>query len=174
MISIRDITTIVREYPVGIRLKRIEPLGSAGGMSGAQFWRIASNRGTLVLRRWPGEHPSPERLGFIHRMLFHAAERGIAFLPAPIRTTNGESFVSYIGQLWELTPWMPGAADYKQSPTTAKLRAAMKALAQFHVAVRDFPAATNQLIAGAAPAISRHVSRLRDLSNGGINELSRG
>ena len=112
MISLRQIQTIVRQYPSNFQPTHVEPLGAAGGMSGAQFWRIESPSGILVLRRWPSEHPSPDRLRFIHRVLFHATERGLPFLPTPIRTTTGESFVIYDGHLWELNPWMPGKADF--------------------------------------------------------------
>ena len=61
---------------------------------------------------------------------------GISFLAVPIRTTEGESFVLFDGHLWELTPWMPGAADYERSPSAQKLGAAMTALAKFHLAVQ--------------------------------------
>ena len=70
--------TYSMHYPTDCQPSHIEPLGSAGGMSGAQFWRITAPRGTLCLRRWPIEHPSPERLQFIHAVLRHAAASGIA------------------------------------------------------------------------------------------------
>src|SRR5438067_2074907 len=101
MMSQGEIRSIVRDYPEDCQPTRIEPLGMAGGMSGAQFWRIESPRRTLMLRQWPVEHPSPERLRLIHGVLFHAAERAIRFLPVPIRTTSGESFVSFASHLWE-------------------------------------------------------------------------
>src|SRR6185436_847289 len=122
VVSIREIQAIVRNYPDVIQPSQIEPLGSAGGMSGAEFWRFESPSGRLVLRRWPSEHPSPERLRWIHEVLFHAAKRGIAFIAAPVRTQSGESFVQDAGHLWELAPWMPGVADYEASPTAEKLR----------------------------------------------------
>src|SRR3990172_4401717 len=112
-----EIESILKLYPPDCRPRQIQPLGSAGGMSGAQFWRITAPRGTLNLRRWPQEHPTPERLRFIHAVLDHAAERDIAFLPVPIRATTGESFVSHAGHLWELAPWLPGNADYERAPS---------------------------------------------------------
>ena len=151
---------------------RIEPLGSAGGMSGAQFWRITAPRGILLLRRWPPEHPPPERLCFIHAVLRHAAQRGIAFLPLPFATRDGETFVEHAGYLWELAPFLPGAADYERAPSLEKLRAAMTALAEFHLAVADFVIAGDLRVAGAAPAVTRRSARLHDLAHGGIDELS--
>lgn len=173
MISIREIRNIVRNYPPNCQPTRIEPLGMVGGMSGAQFWRIVSPCGTLVLRQWPSEHPPADRLRFIHGVLFHAAERGIRFLPVPIRTTSGETFIRFAGSLWELATWMPGTADYEHSPTPEKLRAAMTALAHFHVAVQDFRFAATELIDGALPAPSRHLARLQQLSSSGANQLTR-
>src|SRR6185436_12712507 len=76
------------------------------------------------------------------------------------------------GHLWELTPWMPGTADYEQSPNKQKLAAAMSALAKFHTAVSDFPALGLQQVAHTPPAISRRLSRLRELSRRGTNELA--
>jgi Ser/Thr protein kinase RdoA (MazF antagonist) len=105
-------------------------------------------------------------------VLFHATERGIPFLPTPIRTTTGESFVIYDGHLWELNPWMPGKADFEQSPNHQKLSAAMTALAKFHSAVGDFPNSGLQQVAGAPPAISRRLSRLRELSRRGASQFS--
>ncbi len=139
VISLRQIQAIVRQYPVKFQPTRIEPLGAAGGMSGAQFWRIESAAGTFVLRRWPSEHPTAERLRFIHSVLFQAEHRGVSILATPIRTTTGESFTIFDGHLWDLTPWMTGMADYERSPNKQKLNAAMTSLAKFHSAISDFP-----------------------------------
>jgi Ser/Thr protein kinase RdoA (MazF antagonist) len=175
MIPLSEIPAIFRNYPENCQPKRIEPLGMAGGMSGALFWRLTSLRGTLVLRCWPTEHPSPERLRFIHAVLAHAIGRGITFLPLPIRTTAGESFVHQAGHLWELTPWMPGTANYEHSPSLEKLRAAMTALAQFHVALADFSLGrqAESLSVTHPPAIQRRLICLKQLAAGGIDELSR-
>lgn len=166
---------LLSNYPPDVQPTQVDPLGSAGGMSGAQFWRITTSRGTLVLRRWPKEHPSPDRLQFIHAVLTHAAKRGITFVPLPIRTTTGESFIQHAGHLWELAPWMPGTADYERSPSTEKLRPAMSALAQFHVAVADFSVGrqAEPTPANHSTAVPRHLTRLHQLAAGGINELSR-
>jgi Ser/Thr protein kinase RdoA (MazF antagonist) len=171
---------------------QIVPLGSAGGMSGAQFWRISTTRRVLALRRWPTEHPTPEHLQFVHDVLEHAAQRRITFLPVPIRTSRGESFVQYGGYLWELAPWMPGTANYEHSPSSEKLQAALQALAQFHIAATDFPHEPSHISVGrqaesttrnagtartassspSSPAIQRHQKRLQQLADGGLEQLS--
>ncbi len=167
-----DADAVLAKYPSDFRGRRVEPLGSAGGMSGAQFWRITSPRGNFILRRWPTEHPSPERLQYIHAILRHAAARGCDFLPVPITTGDAQSFVRDGGYLWELAPWLSGAADYYCSPRLEKLGAAMGALAQFHIAVADFEYPAVPGSAGGLNAPIRHVARLRELSSGRLNELS--
>ena len=116
-----DIASVLANYPPDCQPTRVDSLGAAGGMSGAQFWRLTTPRGGQILRRWPIEFPPPERLRFIHAVLRHAASRGIAFLPNPATTRQGDSFVEFAGYLWELAPLMPGAANYEQSPTAEKL-----------------------------------------------------
>jgi homoserine kinase type II len=179
MVLVLEIYEILQHYPPACQPARIEPLGNAGGMSGAQFWRLAAPRGKLALRRWPTEHPTTERLGFIHDVLAHAASRGITMLPLPVTTRDGKSFVQHAGHLWELAPWMPGTADYERAPSTAKLRAAMTTLGEIHVALKDCPkAATGHRgeavvgLAGAPPSILRRLARLTELSNGGHQQLS--
>jgi homoserine kinase type II len=172
VISLHQIQQILGQYPAEFQSTRIEPLGSAGGMSGAQFWRIESASGSLALRRWPSEHPSAEQLRFIHDVLFHAAGHGISFLAVPMRTMARGSYVFADGHLWELSPWLPGTANYECSPSTQKLESAMKALARFHLAVRDFPKAAAEKVTSSPPAISRRLSKLRELSVRGTGELS--
>jgi len=171
VISLREIEAIVREDPASFRPKLIEPLGMAGGMSGAQFWRLESAGGVFVLRQWPSEHPSLERLRFIHDVLFFASEHGSACLALPIRTSSGESFVLHAGHLWELTPWMPGAADYEELPNEQKLRAAMTMLGSFHRATSGFPRAATQVLQ-TQHAVLRHLTRLQQLLSEGTEDMS--
>jgi Ser/Thr protein kinase RdoA (MazF antagonist) len=184
-----DVHAVFANYPPEYQPTHVESLGSAGGLSGARFWRItvaASARDvsattqhpafrTFVLRRWPAEHPSPERLQFIHAVLRHAAAHGCNFLPLPVTTRDGQSFVNYAGHLWEVAPWLAGAADFDRSPSLEKLRAALRALAQFHNAVATFTAGRQ---AESTPqrfpsAIHRHALRLQELMRSEIPELAR-
>jgi Ser/Thr protein kinase RdoA (MazF antagonist) len=168
-----EIAKILESYPVDCRPTTIRPLGSAGGLSGARFWQIVAPRGTLVLRCWPNDHPSPGTLEFIHAVLRHAAARGLTFLPAPIATSGGDTFLRYAGRLWELAPWLPGVADYASTPSPARLAAAMAMLAEFHIAVAGFPGGETWLPAcGVAPAISHRLKRLRELQCGGFDSLA--
>ena len=175
-----EIQQLLRRYPADCQPERIEPLGSAGGMSGARFWRLATPRGELALRRWPREHPTSEHLTFIHAVLRAAAERGIDFLPVPLATRDGRSFVEQGGRLWELSRWLPGAADYEVTRRVEKLRAALRALARFHLVVADFAIATNNApkgasaaaAAGVSPGVSRRLAQLQLLHCGGATVLA--
>src|SRR5665811_699070 len=110
-----QVQQVLDRYPAECRSGRIEPLGSAGGMSGAEFWRLVSPLGRLVLRRWPTEHPTPDGLRFIHSVLRHVFDRGLKIVPVPLATAEGATLVEQGGHLWELEPWMPGLADYERS-----------------------------------------------------------
>lgn len=158
------IAEILKAYPADCQPTAVEALGNSSGLSGAQFWRLVAPRGALGLRCWPIEHPSPERLALIHDVLTHAFRRGADFLPVPLATKKGESFVEHAGRLWELTPWLPGEVNCDSIPTIERLRAALVALAKFHLAVSDFPGVSQ---VAPAPAVTQRLARLRALQSGG-------
>lgn len=163
---------VLFSYPADCRPRQIESLGSAGGFSGARFWRLETPRGMLCLRRWPGEfpaYPSPEQLSFIHDVLEHVYRRGFTKIPVAIRTLNGRSIVSFAGQLWELAPWMPGSADYLPERNPRKLTAAVQALAEWHRAAVDFP--SNDPSAMPSPGIEARLSQIDWLRSGGFDRL---
>jgi homoserine kinase type II len=166
-VQIVDVVALLKRYAPDCRANQIESLRSAGGMSGAQFWRVHAPRGLLCLRRWPKEHPSPDRLDFIHSVLRHAERQGVDFLPLPIAAENGATYAEHSGHLWELSRWLPGTADYIDAPSNAKLKAAMKALAKFHVATADV-----QVPAGAPSAVAKRLFRLQELTQGSLKVLS--
>ena len=153
-----NIEHLLRHFPSLPPRERRECLGSAGGFSGARFWRIVTPAGRFCLRRWPAGHPSPERLRFIHAALLRAQAAGLDFVPAPLSTDQGHTFVRRDGALWELTAWLPGEADYVQRPGGARLAAAMKALARFHLAVADAAGADR---VGPSRGIAERLERLR-------------
>jgi Ser/Thr protein kinase RdoA (MazF antagonist) len=168
-----DIQRVLDRYPAECQPTRAELLGSAGGMSGAQFWRLDSSRGQLVLRRWPSEHPTADGLRLIHSVLRHVYRHGLTFVPVPLAASDGATFIDLDDHLWEVDPWLPGVADFEQSPRVERLRAAMTALAQFHVAAFDYSAARPHVpLHGPSPAIVGRLTRLRELQSGGIDALS--
>lgn len=165
---------VLEQYPFPAPSAECTPLGSAGGMSGAQFWRIVLPTKTLILRRWPEEHPSPSQLRFIHAVLQHASSRGCDFLPLPLTTRTGQTFIEEVGHLWELAPWMPGTADYATAPTPEKVAAAMHALATFHNATASFSVGHQTESTPLPPpsAVHRHLTRLHNLSPRRLAEVA--
>ncbi len=154
-----QIKRILQLYPDDCQPHGIEPFASPDSFSGAALWRLSTPRGTLCLRRWPGEHPTPQRLQFVQAVLWHVDQEGFHLIPLPLETNHHHGFVRHDGHLWELTPWLAGAADYRNSPTPQKLHNAMAALAHFHLAARTFPLAETGPI--SSPGISERVLRLK-------------
>jgi homoserine kinase type II len=164
-----ELEPVLSAYPAACRPAQVEYLAAAGGLSGARFWRLETALGPLCLRRWPAEHPDHQQLGFIHQILTHAATRGFGLLPLPLATRTGDTFVRYEKHLWQLEPWLPGTAGWLASPSPAKLRAAMTALAQFHHAVENFPLPDPRI--APAPGIARRRQQLAWWADAGIRQL---
>ncbi|MDI9444063.1 MAG: phosphotransferase [Planctomycetota bacterium] len=163
-----DPLAVLAAYPAVVRPTRLLALGGAGGFSGARFWRAEAEAGPYCLRRWPADYPGPAELRFIHAVLRHARERGFCLAPVPLEARGGQPYVSRGGHLWELSPWMPGKADFAASPTAPRLKAAAACLAEFHRAVEDLcwtgsssgPGATRG--EGPSPGIAHRLAVLRE------------
>jgi len=167
---------ILQKYGIRAKTSVVEALGAHGGFSGASFWRIRTGGRTLCLRRWPTEHPSEKQLAFIHRVLQHAAGRGIDFVPVPLPTCDGLSYLRRAGHLWELAPWMPGQAyDFSTTPCQDRLQAAMRSLATLHEALASFPQAASPsgLEIRPSPGLQQRAEMLDELAHGGLGVLRR-
>jgi Ser/Thr protein kinase RdoA (MazF antagonist) len=163
------IERIVRLFPDDCQPHSMAPFTSAESFSGARLWRLNSARGPLCLRRWPAEYPTQTQLEFIQATLWHVDQEGFHRIPLPLETRHHHGFVRHDGHLWELTPWLPGAADYRQRPTPAKLRNALLTLAKFHQAAATFPAPETGPT--ASPGLVQRLARLESLLSGGLVEL---
>ncbi len=159
MTSPADLAPVLAAYPADCQPSRVESLGSAGGFSGASFWRLSTPRGLLCLRRWPSGYPTTERLQFIQAVLWHVDREGFTQIPLPLEAINHAGYVTHDGSFWELAPWMPGVADYHTTPNDAKLVAALVALARFHVAAASFPLA--DIGPSPSPGLVRREERFR-------------
>jgi len=157
-----QIKSIAARFLAGCSLGNIESLGSAGGFSGAQLWRLETELGPYCLRQWPRAHPDRERLKLIHSVLFHVRKDGVEIVPVPLLTTRGESFVLANNHFVELTPWMPGRADFWIEPTELKLKNAMQSLARFHLASRKMSSSSPIGSATVSPGIVSRIQQLRD------------
>lgn len=164
-----DPTTILAAFGIACPPAGVQPLGTAGGFSGARFWKVFESDRQWCLRRWPAEHPAPDRLQFIHAVLQHVARRGVSIVPVPRVSREGTTYVEHAGHRWDLTPWMPGMADFRRSPTPARLAAALRALAGFHLAAADFPGLVRR---GVSPGIVRRRELLEHWLAGGLDHLA--
>ena len=160
---------VVRLYPDDCQPRASEPLMQTGGFSGARLWRLSAPRGTLCLRRWPTGYPNTQQLEFIQAVLWHVDQEGFHTIPLPLETRHHHGYVFYEGHLWELTPWLPGAADYRRRPSPARLAAALSALARFHRAAATFPLPETGPV--ASPGILERRARLQSLLGGHADAL---
>lgn len=166
-----EIQTVLSHYPAECRPFRVEALGCAGGFSGARFWRLHTAAGRLCLRRWPEESPTLEQLQFIQAVLWHVTREGFDRVPLPRETLSHAGYVDHDGHLWELSPWLPGKANFRERPTVPRLQAALEALAEFHQAAETFPIPDPQ--PAPSPGIRSRLEQLRKWVAGDLALLNR-
>lgn len=143
--------------PNSVNVQRLQP----GGLSGARVWRAEAGQSgarlAVALRCWPAHHPTPERLSQIHEALTYARRRGLMTIPALLPNASGQTYTSDGQRLWELSQWLPGAAEYLQQPSLERLQAAMEALAQVHLVWSRGP----QQQVGLSPSCQQRSQRLQ-------------
>jgi len=118
--------------PIG----RTEYLGGAGGVSGAQLWKVHSQDQSgedFCLRRWPLRHPNLDRLQWVNLVLVHVANNGCPEIAVPREASSGQRHVTQKGFLWEISPWMPGTADFADDPNDERLFNVASCIARFHL-----------------------------------------
>lgn len=165
----KEFREVLKAYPADCQPETVESLGSAGGFSGARFWRIHAQRGLLCLRRWPSEHPTVERLEFIQAVLWHVDQQGFDLAPLALPAASRKGYVRHGGTLWELTPWLAGKANYLAQPTPARLSAALRSLAAFHQATVGFPLPVAER--DFSPGMKQRAAQLQSYLSGGLAKL---
>ena len=108
------------------------------GFSRATVMRITTSRGPLAVRGWPLDGLPRQRLEALHRLLEHVAPT--VPVAVPVVTRDGNRLAEWQGRLWQLEPWMPGTADFRDNPSSTRLEEAMATLARFHLSARGFVA----------------------------------
>lgn len=149
---------------------------SAAGSFAITAAMPVAGQGRYCLRRWPKEADLAQ-LQWIHAVLRHVGGDPanspigwrrprvlppLGFVPVPLvadRAAGAPTLVEHAGHFWELTPWMPGEADYAARPSPARLAAALQALAGFHLAAASITRPTS----APAPAILERAARLAEL-----------
>lgn len=108
---------------------------AAGGFSGARIWRLSRTDGCeFCLKVHPPAADAGRLEWDIHRWMTAARAAGLDFVPQVELSRAGRTVVEAGGRVWDLTQWMPGAADFHANPTEARLLAAVVTLAQLHEA----------------------------------------
>lgn len=149
------VLAVCRAFEVQVPPEAVEPLGDAGGFSGARLWRVTAEE-AWCLRAWPIEGPTETELATIHNLMGKAAET-LPFVPRLRRQgKTGRTWVAEYGTLWEMATWQPGRADFHEQPSLAKLTAAVEALALLHRVWMPSPPRY-----GACPAVVRRLEKLK-------------
>lgn len=177
-----DVGAVLAAFPAAGQVHRIEYLAAAGGMSGAKLWRLHTAGGALCLRRWPEEHPTAAYLAWLARVLEHVRRSGCELLPRTIMAHDGRPAVHVGGRLWSLEQWLTGAADESRPMRPARVRAALAALAQLHLATAGFTepepqwdgfAVQARAAQGPSPGIVRRRQQLAQLREQAAAQLKR-
>lgn len=118
-------------YPGNIRpVATPVPLGNAGGLSGSCFWKAEASAGPIMLRAWPADGSTAERLRQIHAWLGRIPPS--IRLASPLADRSGQTVREIAGRSWEVTPFLPGRADMGRPPSRPHLAAMFAAVAEFH------------------------------------------
>jgi aminoglycoside phosphotransferase (APT) family kinase protein len=142
----------------GSALASVRWVGHGGGFSGADIFAGFlgdSPDPVFCLKAFPPAALTAERLGAVHAHMQRAAH--LRFIPRVYPTVAGATVVEHDDRLWELTTWLPGAADFRKQPSDARLSAAGRAIAALHQAWQP---AERSL--AAFPAVARRLAVLRE------------
>jgi Ser/Thr protein kinase RdoA (MazF antagonist) len=131
------VDSILQLYPEHLRPRAFYPPPAGSGFSGAVILCVETEAGPHCLRGWPPEVDT-DRIAGLHRLLEHVRSRGIDYVAAAVRANDGRTLVSALGRRWQLEPWLPGRADFRERPSDARLTEAMTALARLHLAMATF------------------------------------
>jgi len=149
------------------------------GFSGAVVYRVPTETGVFALRRWANPRLNVARLQGLHRLLAWVHGCGLVQIPVPLRNTGGQTVVRLGGHFWQLEPWMPGQADFRDNPSRERLRNVMDILARWHRAAQTFPARSNARTwfrcesAVPSPTVSKRLSRIHDWQHGRLEQARR-
>jgi Ser/Thr protein kinase RdoA (MazF antagonist) len=142
------------------QIRDLEPLGNAGGFSGARLWKVTTPAGVFAVRRWPPGGPTPGQLQQMHSVLERVVMAGINYVPLPVRTSAGNTWVEHNEGLWQMEPWLPGTADFWRNPSSARLKAVMEALAKFHLTAASV---AGRGTFGVSPSLTRRQQELQEM-----------
>ncbi|MAT71160.1 MAG: hypothetical protein CMJ58_16740 [Planctomycetaceae bacterium] len=168
----------------------VRRMTTAKSFSGAAVWRVSLPGGDRALKRslvgLPGagkkrpfvhapkfatEHANEavaEAMSRWHKFQNHLAAIEPRLVAQIYAAQSGQTIVSSRGCYWQLETWLPGAADFAESPSEHRVIAAAKALAKLHLAAAGFPGTDtlDEIIAAGQSIphdLSQRLSRSRKL-----------
>jgi Ser/Thr protein kinase RdoA (MazF antagonist) len=156
------------------------PLGAGSSFSGAGLWRVEHGGRIYVLRRWPKSLAKGRHVTRICHLQRHLAEAGLPVAsPLPLLDFPDSFEFTKISidrdvATWTLSPWLPGAADYWTASRPAKLRAALRTLAELHQAAASYLASDRSggPRTAPSPALIQRSDRLEELKSGEWADLN--
>ena len=155
---------VLQNYPAPCRpIGPFNPLGNAGGLSGANLVAFDATCGRLVMRIWP-PGIQPRRLDRIHQWVLAFGDR-LAVAAVPMRTRSSNTFVELSGRLYQLEPWKPGKA-IGESPASTACRAVSASLACLHQEL------STERTFQPSPGLEHRLKALVKLKDGELDELS--
>jgi homoserine kinase type II len=89
----------------------------------------------------------------------------LGFTPVPIADSDGRTIQERHGTLWELAPWMPGAAD-RSGLASTHVRRAYAGMAAFHQML------SHEGVAGVSPGLKERYLTMSALIGGGFDRLT--
>ena len=122
---------VLRCFPQAHPITPIEMSTIAGGFSGATIWLVETLLGRFCLRAWP-PGMTEARLAFIHVAQRELTAARVLITPQLLTSHSQMTWEAAAGRYWEVSSWQPGVADFHQRPSQARLRNALRSLAQVH------------------------------------------
>ena len=126
-----EIAAFVADYELGAV---VACKGIAEGIENSNFLLVAE-RGPHILTIYE-KRVNESDLPFFLALLEHLAARGVP-CPTPVRTRKGESLRQIRGKPAAIVTFLPGLWPRRPSPDQCE--ALGRAMAEFHIAGRDFP-----------------------------------
>ena len=106
--------------PDDCRPDRVESLGSAGGFSGAPFWRVESRFGVALPTVLADGPPLGRAAEFIQAVLWHVVREGFELVPLPLSHAGNTRDTFATGAI--SGNWPPGCRERPTSPSNPTRR----------------------------------------------------
>lgn len=172
-----SVLQLVSEYPAIGKLAET-PESARGGFSGAGVWKLATDRGTFAVRRWPKSSLPGSRILGLHKLLRHLRSSGIDYVAVPLVSASGSTLTGFDNHMWQVEPWLPGVADFAANPSPGRLSNTMLAMARWHISAAKFSPSDRAASwfrstpNAASPAVVERLRLSADWLRGGFEELA--